>query len=112
MKVLTKECEDKATAWDQRTETRADEVKAINGALEALTEKVSKSWGANKKLAGIQIEAVPTRPVSFLQTHRGASLRAPAIQRAKALLVDAADRIGSPALAQFMAQFDTSEDHF
>mmetsp|Transcript_18413 Transcript_18413/g.44956 ORF Transcript_18413/g.44956 Transcript_18413/m.44956 type:complete len:750 (-) Transcript_18413:45-2294(-) len=53
---LTVQCENKATAWDQRSEMRTKELQAIAQALEILKSKVSENYGANKKLALVQQE--------------------------------------------------------
>merc|ERR1719456_1428908 len=50
---LTVQCEDKAKLWDQRSTTRAAELKALAGALAALKGEVEGNYGANKKLAGL-----------------------------------------------------------
>merc|ERR1719487_121578 len=55
MKVLTGECEAKAKMWDQRSTTRAGELKSIADAMAVLKEKVSTSFGANKRLAQLQL---------------------------------------------------------
>merc|ERR1719316_187110 len=50
---LTEQCEAKAKLWDQRSTTRAAELKALAGALEALKGEVVDTYGANKKLVGL-----------------------------------------------------------
>lgn len=119
MKVLTEECEAKAHQWDQRSSTRADEIKAMAGAMEALTKSVAPSFGANKKLALVQRKAVPAvaavekvaKPVSFLQTSGAAASKVP-VEKATKLLVASAGRIGSSALAMLAVRIEASEDHF
>merc|ERR1719487_1090303 len=59
MKVLTGECETKAKLWDQRSTTRAGELKSIADAMAVLNEKVSTSVKANKRLAQVQISKGP-----------------------------------------------------
>jgi len=59
---LTTQCEAKATAWDERSSTRTQELTAIAGALKALKEEVVDNFNANKHLVAIQTEAS-----SFLQ---------------------------------------------
>jgi hypothetical protein len=44
---LTVKCEDKAKAWDQRSNTRTAELTAISEALELLKGDVSKMYGSN-----------------------------------------------------------------
>merc|ERR1719199_1603047 len=60
--VLTGDCEAKAGLWDQRSKNRAAELTALGEALEALETGVKPNWGANQKLAGLQVP-----PASFLQ---------------------------------------------
>jgi len=71
---LTSTCEDKATAWDARSSTRAQELTAIAGALTALKEGVVGNYGANKKLAALEVDEEEEddikgsgQPVSFLE---------------------------------------------
>merc|ERR1719235_2247574 len=47
---LTAECENKATAWDQRSKVRSNELTAVGEALGLLKGGVSENFGANKKL--------------------------------------------------------------
>merc|ERR1719440_2314631 len=63
---LTTECEAKATAWDERSNTRTQELTAIAGALKALKEEVVDNFNANKHLVALQQSAPPT----FLQRGR------------------------------------------
>merc|ERR1719473_1517039 len=51
--ALTDQCEEKAKLFDQRSTTRAAELKALAGALEALKGEVAGNYGANKKLVGL-----------------------------------------------------------
>merc|ERR1712007_397145 len=55
MNVLTEDCESKAQLFDQRSKTRSAEITAISEAIEALTTKVTPNWGANRKLADLQL---------------------------------------------------------
>merc|ERR1712193_119276 len=80
--------------------------------MEALTEKVSPSWGANKKLAGLQMSAAPGRSASFLQTQRSDSFATSAVGRVTRSLAEAAKNIGSPVLAQLAVRIGSSDDHF
>merc|ERR1719478_479417 len=50
---LTVECEDKATAWDERSKIRVNELTAISEAIGLLKGTVSSTYGANKKLVGL-----------------------------------------------------------
>lgn len=112
LKVLTGECEAKAAAWDQRVKCRADELKAMAGALEALAEKVAPSYGANKKLSQLQTAAAPTKSMSFLQLRRSEVSSKATVGKVSKLLLDAGKHIGSSALSLLAAKVDASEDHF
>merc|ERR1719171_3305988 len=50
MDDLTSQCEAKATAWDARSKTRANELTAIAEALKTLKGEVAGNYNANKKL--------------------------------------------------------------
>merc|ERR1719390_383233 len=50
MDDLTSQCEAKATAWDARSKTRANELTAIGEALSTLKGEVAGNYAANKKL--------------------------------------------------------------
>merc|ERR1719482_1590652 len=76
MKTLTDQCETKAKEFDQRSNTRADELKAIAQATEALEEGVKPNYDANEKLASFVQRSAKTervrasasvKPVSFIQ---------------------------------------------
>jgi len=56
MKDLTEQCEEKATAWDARSKTRANELTALSEALKTLKGEVSGNYNANKKLVGLVAE--------------------------------------------------------
>jgi len=51
---LKSQCEKKAKEFDERSQARSDELTAINEANEILKEGVSKLYGANKKLVGLE----------------------------------------------------------
>jgi len=48
---LTGQCEQKATDWDQRSQTRSAEITALNEAITLLKGDGGQKYGANKKLA-------------------------------------------------------------
>merc|ERR1719424_485392 len=117
MELLTEECEGKAKQYDQRSSTRAGELTALAGALDALAKKVAPSAGANKKLAQVQLQAVgkTSRPASFLQLRGAAAQKASAaatVQKAIMFLSDAATRLGSSSLALAAGKADAAADHF
>lgn len=53
MDDLTDECETKATEWDARSKSNAQELTAIAEALATLKGEVEGNYGANKKLVGL-----------------------------------------------------------
>lgn len=101
---LTHECEVKAKVWDQRRQTRADEITAMTGALEALHERVKPSTKANKKLAQLQTPA-------FVQVSRRTTQSA-AVHAASTKLAVAAKKLHSNVLASLVARVDAQADHF
>mmetsp|Transcript_122859 Transcript_122859/g.298255 ORF Transcript_122859/g.298255 Transcript_122859/m.298255 type:complete len:693 (+) Transcript_122859:119-2197(+) len=115
MRELTTQCEDKATEWDTRSQTRSQELTAISQALEALETGVAPNWKANRMLVGLQ-KAKQQAP-SFLQLRgSGHNLRASGAralqQKVLALIGDAANRLHSPALSVVALRVKASEDHF
>lgn len=116
MDVLTKECEEKAGLFDQRSSTRADELKALSEATAKLQEGAVPNYAVNKKLVGLQKKAtVVQKAVSFVQINNvqhEQSKRQVAIQKALGLLRDRAERTDSSTLATLALHVASSEDHF
>jgi len=120
LKVLTGDCETKATMWDQRSQTRSAELAAIDGALKALEEGAAPTYASNKKLVELQnagkIVAVSRHdaPVAFLQTRSKHSESATAAMMHKVgrTLSEAATKLHSSMLAVTAARVETSDDHF
>jgi len=117
--MLTKDCEDKAHMFDQRSSTRADELKALSEATEKLEEGAVPNWKANKKLVGLQKKIVLSKaasnPVSFVQINsvqHERSGKEEALQRVRSFLVGAADRTGSGVLSAIAVRVRVAEDHF
>jgi len=116
--TLQEGCEDKATEWDGRSKTRADELTAIAQALEALETGVVPTWGANRRLNGLQKSQVVRKralPPSFLQLRgsgAGVARHATQERRALELLSEAAGRLGSPILSVVALRVRAAEDHF
>jgi len=50
---LTTQCQDKATEWDQRSKSRAQELTAIAEATEIMKSSVNDRYAVNKKLTGL-----------------------------------------------------------
>merc|ERR1719343_601660 len=80
LKDLTEQCEARAKDWDQRSQLRAGELKALTEALTILTDKVSPQdvavnkralFQQNVKLAAVAVQKPAPTP-SFLQLHRSA----------------------------------------
>mmetsp|Transcript_40061 Transcript_40061/g.103688 ORF Transcript_40061/g.103688 Transcript_40061/m.103688 type:complete len:699 (-) Transcript_40061:151-2247(-) len=132
MDVLTEECETKATLWDQRSQTRADELRALSEAMTALKEGVAPNYTANKKLVGLQqsaaavrkghwvyieedAKAVPAaKALSFLQLRGSGSgkARGSVSKRVSDLLMASAKDLKSPILSMAALKISLSEDHF
>jgi len=105
---LTSECEQKAADWDQRSKTRADELKALSEALTTLEEGAAGQYSANKKLNLAQ------KPATFLQL-RGTSneaLQMAAMVRAQSKLVQLAKSLHSPVLSVTAMKVKLLADHF
>jgi len=115
--VLTKDCETKGLLFDQRSSTRADEIKALNDAMKALTSKetgATEVYSVNKKLVGLSQKASSVAP-SFVQlatAHRHQSGKEAALHRVRALLTESARKSGSSALVALALKVDLNEDHF
>jgi len=110
---LTTQCEAKATAWDERSNTRTQELTAIAGALKALKEEVVDNFNSNKHLVALQKHGEGSAP-TFLQRGRSthvhnAEVKA-ATRRMMSYLNGQAHKLKSQVLAAFMVQM--KEDHF
>eukprot|EP00929_Paragymnodinium_shiwhaense_P035262 TRINITY_DN1905_c0_g1_i6.p1 TRINITY_DN1905_c0_g1~~TRINITY_DN1905_c0_g1_i6.p1 ORF type:complete len:691 (-),score=324.58 TRINITY_DN1905_c0_g1_i6:106-2178(-) len=113
MKVLTGECEKKAALWDQRSKTRAGELKAIADAMAVLEEKVSTSWKANKKLAQVQLSKKASKHApSFLQVRGSQTSSAALVDRTVQLLAHYASQLDSTVLLSASVRVQNSKDHF
>merc|ERR1719433_2607620 len=115
LKVLQANCEEKAEAWDQRSQTRIAELTAIGKAMEALVTGVVPNYAANKKLVDLQQGHRAASPASFLQL-RGSSARASqvGVLRGKMfqLLSRAAGSLASPLLSVAALKVQVSKDNF
>lgn len=131
--VLTTQCNERATEWDQRSKSRAGELTVIAEAIGILESGASEQYSANKKLVELrQVPAVAVAPHSAAVkpvAPRRASLiqlaNAPAVkpvdtqqvaaERAVEHLDAAAKRLGSVALAAVVTKAALKEepvDHF
>jgi predicted nucleic acid-binding Zn-ribbon protein len=116
MDVLTKDCEEKAGLFDQRSLTRADELKALSEATAELQKGAAPNYAVNKKLVGLQKKADGlNKAVSFVQINNvqhDQSKRQIALQKAMNLLKDRAANSKSSTLATLALRMTASEDHF
>lgn len=134
---LTKQCEDRGTEWDQRSQARSSELTAMAKAIEVLRSGVSSTYSANKKLVGFTerkaslskgeepdhssanasavltniSSKIVTKVVNFLQV-LGAGQASAGVQRALTRLGEEAKRLQSPVLAAVAAKVELQGDHF
>lgn len=104
---VTKECQDRAADWDARSQERAGELKAIAQAVHQL-QTVSKNWGANKRLAGIQRSAKRKSVPTFLELGTDRHSLKTVLNH----LDSAAHKLDSPVLAALAAKVALQKDHF
>merc|ERR1719502_923970 len=103
MDVLTKDCEEKAMLFDQRSKLRADELSTLSEATAELEKGAVPNFEANKKLVGLSQKSVKlgkSSPVSFVQIKsvEHASKDA-SLQKVRSYLNDAAERTGSRVIS-------------
>jgi len=129
---LTKECENKAMVFDQRSKTRSGELTAISEAMTALKTGVAPNYAANKKLNGLvqrnaTVAKAAVQPVaakkedkkaakvvSFLQlrgSHNHLSDSDKAVKM-HAFLQQASDKLSSPTLSALALKVLSQQDHF
>merc|ERR1719321_802018 len=127
LKDLTKQCEDRAADWDQRSQMRAGELEAITKALEVLKERVLPKEGAramliqtpvheadSKSLVGLledrslsflQVDSPRARALNLLDRARGSLSTAEAAKgRAMDLLAAEGRRLQSAVLSSLVAR--------
>jgi len=104
MATLTKDCEDKAVIFDQRSKNRVDEITAMTGAIDSL----QKGAGAPKLF--VQKEGSTISLVQVHQTIQEKGNRV--VKRVLELLQDAAEDQHSEFLKQAAARVMISTDHF
>lgn len=113
---VTEECQNKAELWDQRSQSRVAELKAIADALVALKEGAAPNYKANKKLSGVQLAAKGGTALSFLQARRSADESTAGarllVRRVAQKLRTAGERLASDALTVAAAKAGALEDHF
>jgi len=117
LKELTKQCEDTAQLFDQRSKTRADELTALSEATTKLKEGAVDNFAANKKLVGLSQKSVTlsrASPVSFVQIKsvQHEAGKTAALEKVRSFLDDAAEHTGSRALSALAGRVTVSEDHF
>eukprot|EP00747_Dinoflagellata_sp_TGD_P027171 gnl/TRDRNA2_/TRDRNA2_132442_c0_seq5.p1 gnl/TRDRNA2_/TRDRNA2_132442_c0~~gnl/TRDRNA2_/TRDRNA2_132442_c0_seq5.p1 ORF type:complete len:709 (+),score=293.89 gnl/TRDRNA2_/TRDRNA2_132442_c0_seq5:85-2211(+) len=129
---LTKQCEDRADEFDQRSKARAGELTAISQAISTLEDGVQPNAGANKKLTGLvgminntQVEghwywvrdegseaAATSKTPSFLQVRSVEAAEAGAKKKAAEVLRNAGDKFKDRLLSGLAVKVELSEDHF
>eukprot|EP00747_Dinoflagellata_sp_TGD_P141191 gnl/TRDRNA2_/TRDRNA2_176096_c12_seq25.p1 gnl/TRDRNA2_/TRDRNA2_176096_c12~~gnl/TRDRNA2_/TRDRNA2_176096_c12_seq25.p1 ORF type:complete len:724 (+),score=221.38 gnl/TRDRNA2_/TRDRNA2_176096_c12_seq25:107-2278(+) len=140
-KALTDRCETKSKDFDQRSSTRADELKALSEATEVLEKGAKPNYGANAKLAEFMQQSghwlwlgrstdtsvdsaasqqpllldhasTPAKPASFIQLGGINSRSAQATQKALNMLQSAAASIHSPLLSILAVKVQLGADHY
>jgi len=106
MDDLTNQCEEKATAWDTRSKTRANELTALSEAMKTLKGEVVDNYSANKKL---NLAQVKKHAVSFLQVQEE-TLKPAVVKKMMTYLKGQATKIKSKTLSNLMVKM--TEDHF
>jgi len=122
MDELTKECEEKANLFDQRSKLRSEELTTLSEATAELQKGAAPNMSANKKLVGLQKKpavvkkaAILPQPASFVQINSVKledSRKSTAIKKALDFLHTAGSRSGSTALVNAAMRVQMSEDHF
>jgi len=117
MEELTKQCEEKATQWDQRSKTRAEELTALNEAITAVESGAKDNYDSNKKLVGLAAKSVKVTklklkvPASFLQVQNENAEQA-TVTRVIDMLDKQAGRLRSKTLSGLVAKASLESDHF
>jgi hypothetical protein len=109
--TVTRDCEDKAANFDQRSRTRSDELTAMTGAIQQLEEGVKPNAGASKKLVGL-VQGAPSFIQIRNQAHTLQQDSNRAVKRVQELLQEAAGRLDSKVLQGAAARVQLSADHF
>jgi len=109
LNVLTTQCEDKATTWDQRSKARAGELTALAEATSLLQSGVQGNYEANKKLVGLVSKHQHIKSLSFLQFKDARTLMQ---HRVMSLLNSKAIKLHSAALTGLVTKVALSDDHF
>jgi len=120
MNDLTKQCEETAQTFDQRSKTRSEEITTLAEATTELQKGAVPNFSANKKLMGaVQMKQVVHKafiqPTSFLQTsedHVQSGKQDKVVQQVLSLLHAAAGKTGSAELANAAMRVKMAEDHF
>jgi len=117
-KELQAECEKKAELFDARSNTRADELSALDRATKELQAGAVPNFEANEKLVDLQkgkSSKVVSSPPVFAQIsevrHTEAQRKA-VLRHIQNSLSGAADRSGSQILLTLAVRIGMSEDHF
>jgi len=118
MKVLTADCELKATEWDQRSQTRSQEITAISKAVEDLSKNAMGNYeatgltGLSQTKSAVKGKAAP----SFLQIQRSPSKTSLLAQASGSSHMAATQKSDSPVLASLSMKLTVMQqsgiDHF
>jgi len=117
MEELTRQCEEKATQWDQRSKTRAEELTALSEAITTVESGAKDNYNSNKKLVGLAAKSVKVSklklkaPASFLQLQNENAEQA-TVTRVIDMLDKQAGRLHSKTLAGLVAKAALEADHF
>jgi hypothetical protein len=120
MTELTNKCEKTAQLFDQRSSTRADELKALSDATAELQKGAVPNFSSNKKLNDLQTgvklsKAEASSPVAFVQiqsVQHDQSRQQAVVERVQKYLDSAADRTGSRVLSALAVRVTVAKDHF
>jgi len=124
MKELTSNCEQTAGLFDQRSKTRSEELTALSEATAELEKGAVPNFGANKKLVGLQEEAVVSKKafidvtaptfvqINEVQDKHMEAKKAVQVKKVIDFLHDKASISGSTALASVAMRIKMADDHF
>ena len=128
LKKLTGQCEEKAKLFDQRSQSRVAEMKALVEATGMLKGDGGQKYSANKKLVGLvqqkqqrdlaadydsyssDSDEIDEDAASFIQKRQRASRRSPTEQKVMQLLAQKAKALRSTVLSSLAIRL--SKDHF
>lgn len=107
---LTKDCQGKATLWDQRSKARVGELSALSKATNMLKEKGAPAYSTNKKL--VDLETLQAMSFLQLRDQNTQAMQMLAARKALNVLRRAANTLHSPSLFTVAMRIKLSNDHF